>query len=101
MSFLWLQYSDNPGLAEYARAYERAVTSGSIDSAISWELGGFKTKDGAVITTAPEEVKATLMKNPKYQQLVLQVNIAVKALRDSRDTANFSHTRKQVAENRI
>jgi len=84
MSFLWLQSSGNgnPGLAEYARAYERAVTSGSIDSAISWELGGL------------------LMKNPKYQSLMLRIISAVTALRASRDTAGFAPPMR-TSENRV
>lgn len=90
MSFQWLQTAANPGLAEYARAYERAVTSGSIDSAISWELSGYKTKEGTLITGAPEDVKEKLIKNPKYSSLMLRIVTAVKALRESREMAGFT-----------
>jgi hypothetical protein len=101
MSFLWLQPSANPALAEYARAYERAVTSGSIDSVISWELGGYKAKDGTVITQTPEAIKNILMKDPRYASFILQISTAVKALRHSRDTALASPARNVSTETRV
>jgi len=93
MAFIWLESSGNPHAAEYARAYDRAIKSGSIDCVISWELGGFRTQDGTVITESPEQVKAALKKNPLYESALNHIEAAVRALRESREMACVSHTR--------
>jgi hypothetical protein len=84
MGFMWLDSSSDPRQAEYARAYERAIKGGSIDSAISWELSGYKTKDGSLVTMVPAGVKESLRKTPRYSILIERVDVAVRALRESR-----------------
>ncbi len=84
MSFLWLEVFGSRAQLEYARAYERAVKSGSLDSVISWELGGYRAEDGTIVTEVPDSVKEQLKKNLLYADAIIRIDTAVRGLREAR-----------------
>jgi len=83
MTLLWLGHFGRHQ-AEYARAYERAIKDGSIDSVISWELGGYRCEDGTMVTESPEKIKEHLKQDPLYANAICRVEAAVRGLREAR-----------------